>query len=133
MRLKIKLYHKGQCDRAQLTDFFLSPVFINTRVSTGVAFSRESQKGSEVLYQWVFFPSRKEENPFKKDHFQGWSSLPASCACTGQIQLCSRWLVEHSGCCSNYNHAFHLNPQLAEAATCVSDMRSCFSFSYFLS
>lgn len=29
-KLKIKLYHKGQCDQAQLTVFFfLSPVFIN--------------------------------------------------------------------------------------------------------
>ena len=28
-KLKIKLYHKGQCDQAQLTIFFLSPVFIN--------------------------------------------------------------------------------------------------------
>lgn len=28
-KLKIKLYHKGQCDQAQLTIFFLSPVFIS--------------------------------------------------------------------------------------------------------
>lgn len=32
-------------------DFFLSPVFINTWVSTGVAFSRGSRKGSELLHQ----------------------------------------------------------------------------------
>lgn len=36
------------------------------------------------------------------------------------------------GCCSNYNHASHLNA-LAEAAACASDMLSCFCFSCFLS
>lgn len=96
LKLKIKLYHKGQCDQAQLT-IFSFPCFYQHLSSTGVAFSRGSQQGSEVLYQWVFFPLRKEENPFKIDHFQEDSSLSDSCVCSWQIQLCSLWLVGHSG------------------------------------
>lgn len=112
--------------------FFLSPAFINTRSLLEWHFAGEAGREMRFLYQWVFFPLRKEENPFK-DHFRGQSSCPESCASSRHIQLCSRWLVEPSGCCSNYNHAFHLNPQLADTATCASTMRSCFGFSYFLS
>lgn len=82
----------------QKTEFIFSFSCIYQHlVSAGVASSRGSQKGSRVLYQWVFFPLRKEENPFQKDHFQGQSSLSDFCACSRQIQLCSRWPVEHSG------------------------------------
>lgn len=49
-KLKIKLYHKGQCDQAQLT-IFSFPRLYQHLVSTAVAFSRGSRKGSELLYQ----------------------------------------------------------------------------------
>lgn len=95
-KLKIKLYHKGQCDQAQLTIFFFL-LYLSALCLCWRGSHRGSRKASGVLYQWVFFPLRKEENPFKKDHFQGQSSLSKSCAYCWQIQLCSLWLVEHSG------------------------------------
>lgn len=96
-KLKIKLYHKGQCDQAQLTVFFFFLPYLSTLYLCWRGSHRWSWKANRVLYQWVFLPLRKEENPFKKDNFQGQSSLSESCAYGWQIQLCSLWLVERSG------------------------------------
>lgn len=133
-KLKIKLYHKGQCDQAQLTIFSFPRIYQHL-VSPAGALSRGSRKGSELLYREAFFPLRKGENPFKKDQFSR-PEWPLRLLC---VQSADPAVLTGAGgafgprCGSNYNHAFHLNPSLAEAATCASDMRSCFCFSYFLS
>lgn len=67
------------------------PCIYHHLVSTGVAFSRGSQNGSEVLYQWVLFPLRKEENPFKKDHFK------ARAASQSPVRAAGRSSCAHGG------------------------------------